>query len=77
MQVAVGLRSQGFISKVEVWWGPSANSQPWELTQDGPLVAIRISFTGELTHEVSSFFLVCADMHGQGLQLMSPLAACA
>jgi hypothetical protein len=52
LQVAVGLRNQGFIKKVEVWWGPSANNQPWQMTSDGPLIAIRISFTGDKEPEV-------------------------
>lgn len=61
MQVAVGLRNQGFINKVEVWWGPSANSQQWELTQDGPLAAVRISFTGDKAPEVSFLFLMACN----------------
>lgn len=48
----MGLRNQGFIKKVEVWWGPSANNKPWQMTSDGPLIAIRVSFTGDKEPEV-------------------------
>jgi hypothetical protein len=53
LQVAVGLRSQGFVRRVEAWWGPSANTQPWQKTEDGPLIALRVKFTGDKEPEVS------------------------
>jgi hypothetical protein len=48
----MGLHTQSFVSRVEVWWGPSANSQPWQLSEDGPLIAVRVSFTGDKQPEV-------------------------
>ena len=54
LQVAVGLRSQGFVRRFEVWWGPSASTQPWQATDDGALIAVRVSFTGDKEPEVSS-----------------------
>jgi len=47
-QVEVGLRSRGFVTKVEAWWGgANPRTQPWQLYDDGPLLAVRVSFTGE------------------------------
>jgi hypothetical protein len=58
MQVAIGLRSQSFVDRVEVWWGASANSQPWQLNEDGPLIAVRVSFTGDKQPDVSKLCLL-------------------
>lgn len=55
LQVAVGLRSQAFVNKVEVWWGPTTSVQSGQADQppqDGPLLAIRVSFTGDKEPEV-------------------------
>ena len=53
LQVAVGLRSQGFVRKLEAWWGPAGLQQAQQTPVDGPLTAIRISFTGDKDPAVS------------------------
>lgn len=48
MQVEVGLRSRGFVRKVEAWWGgANPRTQSWQLYEDGPLLAVRVSFPGD------------------------------
>eukprot|EP00879_Flechtneria_rotunda_P013498 GHRR01014093.1.p1 GENE.GHRR01014093.1~~GHRR01014093.1.p1 ORF type:complete len:350 (+),score=100.89 GHRR01014093.1:875-1924(+) len=45
LQVTAGLRSKGFLRKVEAWWGPVAGAEPLPDNFDGPLRAVRLTFS--------------------------------
>lgn len=44
LQVAAGLRSAGFLRKLEAWWGPVVGAEPLPDNYDGPLRAVRLTF---------------------------------
>eukprot|EP00775_Hariotina_reticulata_P002364 gene2364-2669_t len=46
LQVAAGLRSRGVLRKVEAWWGP-VMGQPLPDNFDGPLRAVRLTFSDQ------------------------------
>lgn len=45
-QSPAGLRNKGFLRKVEAWWGP-VTGLPLPDNFDGPLRAVRVTFSDE------------------------------
>jgi hypothetical protein len=59
-QVAAGLRSRGFLSKLEAWWGaPKAAGQAAAASADGPITALRLTFTNDKEPVVSRWVRRC------------------
>lgn len=53
LQVRSGLRKGGFLRQVEAWWGPVVGQEPLPDNYDGPLRAIRLTFSDQKEAVVS------------------------
>jgi hypothetical protein len=53
VQVRSGLRHGGFIRAVEAWWGPVVGAEPLPDKYDGPLHAVKLTFSDKTEPVVS------------------------
>jgi hypothetical protein len=53
VQVRSGLRQGGFVRAVEAWWGPVVGAEPLPDNYDGPLRAVKLTFSDKTEPVVS------------------------
>lgn len=67
VQVRSGLRHGGFVRAVEAWWGPVAGAEPLPDNYDGPLRAVKLTFSDKSAPVVSLRpCLHCSSAHAAG-----------
>jgi hypothetical protein len=72
VQVRSGLRNGGFVRAVEAWWGPAVGADPLPDNYDGPLCAVKLTFSDKTEPVVS---LLAWQLAAVGQTCSSPKAA--